>query len=202
MSRIGVFGGSFDPVHVGHLVLADQCREQLNLDEVRFVPAYVSPLKQHAAPISSEHRVAMLRLAIQGNCNFSVDTRELEREGVSYTVDTLLSMREEFPEAELFLLMGADSVQDLPKWKSPERILELAAIGAITRGGVGEPDWTIVEQFVGPERLLQVRQRIDTPSLEISSSDLRQRIADGRSVRYLLPELVERYVNEHDLYRS
>lgn len=202
MKRIGIFGGSFDPIHMGHLILAEQCREQLRLDEVRFVPASISPLKQHAAPIASKHRIEMIRLAIAGNPCFTMDQREIDREGVSYTVDTLRSIKEENPSDELYLLMGADSVKDLPRWKNPEEIFALANIGAILRGGFGPPDWNILRQYVSPERWKAFQVHIDTPAIEISSSDLRLRVGRQQTIRYFVPDAVEQYIHQHQLYRS
>ncbi|XZE43451.1 nicotinate (nicotinamide) nucleotide adenylyltransferase [Pirellulaceae bacterium SH467] len=200
MRRIGIFGGSFDPIHMAHLILAECCREALELEQVLFIPAFISPLKQDSLPIDSKHRVEMIRLAIGGNSAFRIDTRELDRGGVSYTIDTVQELKREYPNAELVLLMGADSVQDLPKWKSPEELLELISIGAISRGGLGDPPWEAIRGLVSEERWLQLQKRIDAPQLELSSSTLRQRIASGHSIRYQVPTSVEMYIQQHQLY--
>lgn len=198
--KIGVYGGSFDPVHIAHLILAECCRESLQLDEVRFVPANISPLKQSDKPLDSKHRVEMLRLAIGGNDRFVLDTRELDRAGVSYTIDTVQSMAQEFPDAELILLMGADSLVDIAKWKSTEQLLSLVSIGAIARGGVGEPPWEALRPFVSEARWNLIQRKVTAPILEVSSSNLRHRIRNGLSVRYQVPAAVEAYIKQHQLY--
>lgn len=198
--KIGIYGGSFDPIHIAHLILAECCRESLQLDEVRFVPANISPLKQAGKPLDSKHRVEMLRLAIGGNDRFVLDTRELDRAGVSYTIDTVQSMAQEFPDAELILLMGADSLRDIAQWKSPEQLLSIVSIGAIARGGVGEPPWNALRPFVSEARWKLIQRNVTAPILEISSSNLRQRIRDGASVRYQLPASVAAYIQQHQIY--
>ncbi len=202
MTRIGIFGGSFDPIHMGHLVLAEQCRDQLGLDEVRFVPAFISPLKQQARPAPPKDRVEMVKLATGGNPAFVCDTIELDRQGVSYTIDTVRAFQAGDPDAKFFLLMGADSVADLPKWKEPSELLALVAIGAIGRGGVGEPPWESIQSLVSPERWRELQHCVAAPALEISSTDLRQRIASGRSIRYLVPPAVEMYIQQQRLYEG
>jgi nicotinate-nucleotide adenylyltransferase len=201
MQRIGIFGGSFDPIHIAHLILAECCRESLGLERILFIPAFISPLKQSSQPVAPKHRIEMLRLAIGGNPQFQVDTRELDRGGVSYTLDTVLTLKNDYPNAELFLLMGADSVRDLPKWKSPEELLELVSIGAISRGGLGTPPWDSIRHLATEERWLTIQNQIDAPQLEISSSNLRQRILAGHSIRYQVPAAVEMYIEQHQLYR-
>lgn len=200
MQRIGMFGGSFDPIHIAHLILAECCREALELEQVLFIPAFISPLKQDSHPIDAKHRVEMIRLAIGGNPAFRIDTRELDRGGVSYTIDTVRELKQEYPNAELVLLMGADSVRDLPKWRSPGELLELVSIGAISRGGLGEPPWESIRGLVSEERWLQLQKRIDAPQLELSSGSLRQRVASGQSIRYQVPAAVEMYIQQHQLY--
>ena len=132
--RLGIYGGSFDPVHFGHLLLAECCREQCRLDQVWFVPAHLPPHKQTAALSTGEHRTTMLRLATGGHEAFVVSTLELDRGGVSYTVDTLAAVAAAHPGAELFLLLGSDSLVDLPGWHDPQRICELALPVAVRRG--------------------------------------------------------------------
>src|ERR1700676_3229696 len=151
--RLGIFGGSFDPVHYGHLLLAECCREQCRLDQVWFVPAHLPPHKQTVSLTSGEHRATMLRLATGGNEAFVVATLELERGGVSYTVDTLATVAASEPGAELFLLLGSDSLADLPTWHEPQRICELALPVAVRRGGGPAADFSVLAQFMSPERL-------------------------------------------------
>ena len=133
--RIGVFGGSFDPIHVGHLVLAELCREQCRLDEVRLIPAAIPPHKQDKVCRSGDQRLEMLKLAIGGHSSIRPWDVELRRGGVSYTIDTLHALRDEHPKAEVFLLMGADSLLDLPNWRQPSEICQLACLVVVNRPG-------------------------------------------------------------------
>ena len=146
--RLGIFGGSFDPVHFGHLLLAECCREERRLDQVWFVPAAVPPHKRPGAVASASQRVEMLRLAIGGHEAFHVSTLEVDRGGVSYTVDTLEAVRHEQPAAELFFLMGADSLADLPTWREPARICELASPIVVGRGGTPAPDYSVLAPLI------------------------------------------------------
>jgi nicotinate-nucleotide adenylyltransferase len=201
--KIGIFGGTFDPVHYGHLILAESCREECGLDQVWLLPAAISPHKQGQPPTGAEHRVAMLQLAIGGHEQLRVETTEVERGEVSYTVDTLETLHERQPTDELFFLMGSDSLQDLPAWKQPERICELALPIVVRRPGAGEPSMGVFEQLVSADRLEQIhRYSIDMPWVDISSSNMRQRVADGRSIRFRTPRAVEAYIASHGLYRE
>ena len=201
--RLGILGGSFDPVHFGHLLLAEFCREQCRLDLVWFVPAAVSPHKQEQAVTSPEQRVDMLKLAIGGHEAFAVWTGELDRGGVSYTVDTLSRLREEQPESELFFLMGADSLADLPTWREPGRICELAAPVVVRRAGAPEPDFSPLANWVSAERLAAIRQcQVTMPLVEFSSREIRRRVAAGQSIRYQTPRAVEMYIRTHGLYAN
>ncbi len=190
--RIGVFGGTFDPVHQAHLVIAEQCREQGRLDRVLFVPAARPPHKSERILTPFERRVEMLQLAIAGYPVFQVSDMEKDRPGPSYTVDTLRELRNRQPGDELFLLLGSDSLADLPQWYQPTQIAELATLVVVRR-----PDCETSEVPAA----FQV-QWIESPLLAISSRELRQRIAEGRSIRYLLPRAVECYIETHRLYRQ
>ncbi len=201
--RLGVFGGTFNPVHMGHLILAEQCREQAGLDQVLFVPAARPPHKQGLALASFEQRVEMLNLAISGQPSFRVDDLEKNRPGPSFTVDTLASLHDRDPNAELLLIIGSDTLHDLPTWHEPRRLLELAGLLIVARPGWPVADvaelrktLTLADDFPLRHQVCQV------PLVEISSSDLRQRLAAGRSVRYLMPRAVEAYVNDKNLYAS
>ncbi|MDA1017113.1 MAG: nicotinate-nucleotide adenylyltransferase [Planctomycetota bacterium] len=199
--RIGIFGGTFDPVHLGHLVLAESCRETCELDEIWFVPAACSPHKTAANVTSGTARRDMLEFATAGAACFHVKTVELQRGGTSYTVDTLEQIRGGRPDAELFFLIGADSLADLPTWREPTRIVELATVVAVNRGDQPDPDVSAVERQLGPtanQRLRMVRM----PAIDISAHEIRERIASGRSIRYLVPRAVEAYIHEHQLYRG
>jgi nicotinate-nucleotide adenylyltransferase len=185
--RTGVFGGTFDPVHYGHLILAEQCREQAQLDVVLFVPAAQPPHKPRPhAPFPQ--RVEMLQLAISGNPAFQVDELEAERSGPSYTADTLEELQRRRPGDTLFLIVGADSLRDLPAWYQPERIVRSATLLAVARPESPRPDCPYRHQVV------------EAPLIGIASRDLRRRFAAGHSVRYQLPRAVEAYIADKRLY--
>lgn len=199
--RLGLFGGSFDPVHYSHLLLAECCREQRQLDRVWFVPAATPPHKQHLAQASARQRVEMLELAIGGNEAFAISRIELDRGGVSYTVDTLREVRRQQPADELFLLMGADALHDLPTWKEPAEICRLAMLTVVRRAGLPELDFSPLAEFVEAKRLSEMQaQQVQMPLVDFSSTDLRQRAAAGLSLRYRTPRAVEKYIQTHRLY--
>ena len=183
--RLGVFGGSFDPVHVGHLAIARAAIETVPLDRVLFVVARRSPLKDRSLHASEADRLAMLRLAVSAEPAFAVSTVELDRPAPSYTVDTLEELARS--GASLFLILGGDAFADLGRWQRGERIHELATILVAARPGAAEP---------AGARLL------DAPRLDINSRELRARASRGRSLRYLVPDTVWRYIEERGLYRA
>lgn len=198
--RMGIFGGTFDPVHLGHLIVAEQCREQGQLDQVRFLPAAHPPHKpQPATPFAQ--RAEMLALAISGNAAFVVDEIESERPGPSYTADTLAELRRRHPDAELYLIVGSDTLQDLPRWYQPGRILEQATLLITARAG-----WSTVPpealRAALPSGVPLRYQVVETPLITIASRDLRRRIAESRSIRYQAPRVVEAYIHEKGLYGS
>ena len=184
--KVGIFGGTFDPVHVGHLAIAQAALESAKLDRVVFVPARRSPLKDREPAASADDRYAMLVAAIKDEPRFAVSRVELQREGPSYTVDTLESFRN---EGELFLILGSDALSELPRWKAPERIRELAKILVARRPGAPEPDGALGAVA------------FDAPCLDISSRELRARAARGLSLRYLVPDEVWRHIARSGLYR-
>ena len=198
LMRIGIFGGTFDPVHLGHLILAEQCREQGRLDQVWFIPAARPPHKQDRPLTPFVQCAEMLSLAIAGQTAFRVEEMEKDRPGPSYTVDTLNELHQRQPDAELFLIIGSDTLHDLPDWHEPVRIIERAGLLVVAR-----PDWSLVpaEQLRAslhlPEEVPLRQAVIRTPLIEISSSDLRRRIAAGHSVRYMVPRAVECYIENH-----
>jgi nicotinate-nucleotide adenylyltransferase len=203
--RLGIFGGTFDPVHYGHLILAVSCREQLGLEAVWFLPAAVPPHKQDRQLTDGELRVEMLELATSGHPAFEVCRLEIERGGVNYTVDTLEQVHRQDPSRELFFLMGADSLADLPNWKDPDRLCELAIPVAVARAPTDgkPPDLSALARWVPAERLETIRaHRVVMPNIDLSGSDLRRRVADGRSIRYMTPRAVEEYIAAHGLYRE
>lgn len=183
--RVGVFGGTFDPVHVGHLAIARAAVEAVPLDRVLFVVARRSPLKERSPVASEADRLAMVRLAVAGDPCLAVSALELERAEPSYTVDTLEELAR--TGASLFLILGGDAFAGLARWHRPERVHELATILVAIRPGAPEPAGA---------------RRLDAPRLDISSRELRARAARGRSLRYLVPDTVWRYIEERGLYRA
>jgi nicotinate-nucleotide adenylyltransferase len=203
--RIGIFGGSFDPVHQGHLVVAECCREQARLDRVIFVPTAIQPFKQSRQPVAGQHRAEMLALAVGGNPAFEVSTVELDRGGVSYTADTLAALRATHGMDELFLMLGPDALASLPDWREPARILGLAGVIAVERDGLDDVSSAVQESrlatLLGRERAQQLTaDRVRVPALAIRSSDLRALVKAGRSIRYRTPRAVERFIATHGLY--
>lgn len=199
--RLGVYGGTFDPVHFGHLLLAEQCREQCALDEVWFLPAGSPPHKQTLPITPGVPRAEMLEIAIAGHAQFKVDRRELSRSGASYTIDTLTELKSEDPERELFFLMGADSLADLPTWRDPQGIARLAQLVVVNRTESPLPDVEAMRRILGSAVADRVRI-VKMPGVDISAHDLRQRVAEGKSIRYMTPRGVESYIAEHRLYKS
>lgn len=200
--HIGVFGGTFDPVHLGHLILAEQCREQARLDRVLFIPAARPPHKLEKPLTPFHHRVEMLSLAVAGNPAFAVDELEKDRPGPSYTADTLEELRRRFPDAGLTLLIGSDCLPDLAYWRDPSRIAALADLLIMARPGWPVADLDALRASLHLTAELQLRQVVQAPMLDVSSRDLRARAAEGRSLRYLVPRAVECYVLAHRLYRE
>jgi nicotinate-nucleotide adenylyltransferase len=200
--RLGIFGGTFDPVHYGHLLLAELCREACRLDQVWFLPAALPPHKQRADLTPAVQRVEMLELATGGHESFAVSRLEVDRGGVSYTVDTLAALKAEEPGRELFFLLGCDSSGDLPKWREPRRICELALPVVVRRPGAAEADFNALADLVSPERLEEIRRgQVQMPQIELSSRELRRRVAAGLSIRYQTPRAVEKYIETAGLYR-
>jgi nicotinate-nucleotide adenylyltransferase len=200
--RLGIFGGSFDPVHFGHLLLAETCREHARLDQVWFVPAAAPPHKRLDGLSPAMARIEMLQLAIGGHLGLAVSTIEVDRGGVSYTVQTLTEIHEQHPDATLFFLMGADSLQDLPTWREPHRICQLALPLVIARAGTAPPDLACISNYVDAQRLAEIRAaQIEAPVIELSSTDIRQRVREGRSIRFRTPRAVEEYIRSHGLYQ-
>jgi nicotinate-nucleotide adenylyltransferase len=192
--RVGLMGGTFDPIHIAHLVLAEQAREQLALDSVLFMPAGDPWRKTQREITPAAHRLAMTRLAVDGREGFEVEDLEVRRRGPTYTVETLQELRRRYgPESELFLLLGEDALTDLPFWRDPEGIAAQASIVAAPRADFEVPEL--------PFKLGQLL-RIEMPVLEISSTDLRSRVQQGRSLRFLVPDPVIEYIDRHGLYNA
>jgi nicotinate-nucleotide adenylyltransferase len=201
--RLGVFGGSFDPVHNGHLLLAECCQRQARLDRVLFVPAARQPLKPWAPQARDADRLAMLRLAVEARPGFDVATIELDRGGVSYTVETLRALKQAEPEAELFFLMGADALAELPHWREPQTILSLATPIAVHRAGSAALDFEDLASIASPERVAAIRALpVDMPPTPISSSEIRRLIAEDGPWQPHVPAAVAAYIEERRLYRG
>lgn len=199
--RIGIYGGSFDPIHVGHLVLAEQCREQSRLDQVWFVPSARGPHKSNGTHSSDRQRIEMIELALSGYEPFVLSKIEIERGGVSYTVETLSQIRESNPDDELFLLMGDDSLEQFATWREPDKICQLAIPLVANRPGSGKVDLTLLKSYVNQPRFeIFMQNTITSPGIQISSSMIRQKVAAGKSIRYLTPRPVEKYIETQNLY--
>ena len=195
--RLGVLGGTFDPVHHGHLILASELRAALSLEKVLLVPNARSPFKPGELVTSGDHRAAMLQLAVGGISWLELSTIELERSGVSYTVDTLRSLNSMFPSESLIFLMGADSLIDLHRWREPAEIVRLAEIGAASRPG------TLVDIDAVMDQIPAARGRITivpTPLISISGTDIRYRVSTARPISFHVQPAVERYIREQRLY--
>ena len=198
--RIGIFGGTFDPVHTGHLILAEQCRDQAGLDEVWFLPSYDPPHKSGQSITRFEQRCDMLELAIAGHPSFRVSRIEKELPPPSYTSETLAELHRRNPGHELFLLTGSDQLSDLPLWHQPVRVVEQAGLVVVPRPGVML--WTgerLAKALGVPAETVRFRL-VACPMIEIASRELRRAMADGLSVRYLVPRAVEEYIRERKLY--
>lgn len=195
--RVGIFGGTFDPIHIGHLILAEACREACALDIVQFVVAGEPPHKGRPRT-AAKHRLEMVELAIAGHNAFEASEIELSRPGPHYSFETLEQIHESRPTDELFFLIGADSLTDLPGWRRPERICQLASLVVVNRPGIEPATIANFKPIEGSKPFYQVTM----PDVGIASRKLRQRVADGQSVRYLVPRAVEIYLTHHGLYRD
>jgi nicotinate-nucleotide adenylyltransferase len=198
--RIGAIGGTFDPIHIGHLILAEEARTRLRLTRMVFIPAGSPPHKLGQQITDSERRLEMVQLATADNERMAVSRIDIDRTGPCYTVDTIRLLREAWgAETEVYFLIGGDSLAELPTWHQPERLLRICQVVAVARPGY-PADLDAVERLLpGAASLIHV---LDTPVLDISSTDIRKRVRTGRSIRYLVPRAVERYVYEHGLYRD
>jgi nicotinate-nucleotide adenylyltransferase len=199
MVRIGVYGGTFDPIHVGHLAAAETVREATPLDAVLFVPNWQQPLKPDAPQASGLQRLAMVQAAIFDNPAFAASDMELMRPGPSFTITTLDELRQQRPHDEICFILGADAANHLEQWRQPERIVEEYRPVVMLRAGWPGPDWAALER-VHPLAKQLVRV-VEVPALDIASSDLRARVAAGRSIRYLVPEAVRDVIEREGLYQ-
>jgi nicotinate-nucleotide adenylyltransferase len=202
--RVGILGGTFDPVHYGHLVIAEEVYATLQLTEVVFIPAGQPPHKTNVGITAAEHRLKMLELAIVSNPHFTISRVDLDRPGPSYTVDTLQMLRKLWGEhTDIYFIIGGDSFEDLLSWYDPSGILEhLTHLVAVRRPGYSKSETyydSLEARLPGIKKRLLV---VDTPQLNISATDLRKRVAEGRPIKYQTPESVESYIVQYGLYRA
>ncbi len=197
--NIGVLGGTFDPIHSGHLIMAEEVRARLDLAEIIFVPTGQPWLKVNSPILVAEHRVQMVRLAIASKPYFKLSTVEIERPGPSYSVDTIAELRGQLGAGdELFFILGWDSLAELPLWREPSRLIEMCRLVAVPRPGYSAPDLKKLEA-----RIPGLSQRVillEKPEIDISAREIRNRVAKGLSIRHLVPEPVNKYIKQHRLY--
>ncbi len=197
--RLGVLGGTFDPPHFGHLILAEQARDQLDLEHVLWVPAGEQPLKRGQSVASIDCRLDMLKLTLEHNPAFELSRVDVDRPGPHYSVDMLEIIANQYPGGELYFLMGSDSLSDLPRWRNPQHLIEQAILAVMHRPGVQINLDHLKDIIPGlTDRLVYV----DSPLIEIAADDIRARVAKGRSIRYLLPDPVQDYILQQGLYDS
>jgi nicotinate-nucleotide adenylyltransferase len=199
--RVGVLGGTFDPVHSGHVVIAEEARLRFSLNKVLFVPAGKPWLKTNSKITAAVHRVEMVKRAIAGNASFELSTIEIDRPGPSYSVDTVAALQQKLGAgARIFFLIGWDSLAELPQWQDPARLIQLCKLVAVTRPGLSRPDLKSLEPSV--PGITQSVVWLDISPINISSSDIRDRVAQGLSIHGLVPDNVESYIAENKLYRK
>ena len=199
--KTGILGGTFDPIHYAHLLLAEEARETLGLDRVLFIPAGIPPHKRGRSITPGPERVEMVRLAVADVPGFEVSSFETESDEISYTVRTLRHLHQEAPDDSFVLIVGSETLADIPHWFEAEEVCRLASLAAAQRPGTPPADFDALAPFVSPDRLEEFRrQTIPMPLLEISSTDLRRRAAAGMSLRFLTPPPVVRFITERGLY--
>jgi nicotinate-nucleotide adenylyltransferase len=199
--RIGILGGTFDPIHYGHLVAGEEARRALGLERVLFVPAARPPHKLDYRVTPAKLRLEMVRLAIADNSGFELSTVDVDRAGYSYTVDTVALLQEQLgPAAELYFILGEDALADLPTWHKPDKLLQMCQLIAVNRPGYHSFSLRLLErQLPGVERRVH---QVRIPELAIWSTELRARVASGLSIRYLVPDAVHAFIYEHELYAN
>lgn len=199
--KIGIFGGTFNPVHYGHLLVAENALYQFGLETVIFLPTGISPHKPFMGNEMCDHRCRMLDLAIHGNSHFTVSRMEIDHPETSYTYRTLEKIKNEYPGAELFFILGADALTDFEKWRHPEQICSQASILAAVRGNM-EKEQTDEQISYLNEKFGEKFFRLESPNFSVCSNEIRCRVQNGATVRYMLPEAVEQYIYDHHLYLS
>jgi nicotinate-nucleotide adenylyltransferase len=190
--RLGILGGTFDPPHIGHLLAAVDAVERLTLDRMVLVPASVQPLKAEAKVADATHRLAMTRLLVEGDDRFVVDPLEIERAGLSFSVDTLRTFAERYPADERFFVVGADVLRTFERWREPEEVLRLATLVVMARESADEASPAVVP---GGARVIPSRR------IDVSSTEIRARVLAGRSLRGFVPDSIAAYIAAHGLYR-
>jgi nicotinate-nucleotide adenylyltransferase len=193
VERVGILGGTFNPPHIAHLVIAEAVRDQLKLDRILFIPAATPPHKTNLEIIPAEQRLQMVKLAIKDNSFFEVSDIELNRKGPSYTIDTIIGLKRELPKEDFYFLLGIDLLVEFDTWKNPEKILEECTLVAMNRPGF---DLGVVDK-----ELLRRVEVVNVPSIDISSTGIRRYVKSRRSIRYLVPREVEKYISENSIYR-
>lgn len=201
MSKIGIMGGTFNPIHLAHLIMAEHAYEQFALDKILFMPSKNPPHKPQKDILPDSLRSRMVQLAIEGNTHFEFSGLELDREGTTYTFETLEELNEKYSENEYYFILGADSLFSIEQWRNPERILELSHIIAAVRDHLSEDK--MLEQIAYlTEKFSAKIHLLETPNMDISSQMLREKIKLGQSIRYYVPNEVEQYILEHKLYKE
>ena len=198
---IGVIGGTFDPIHNGHLLIAEEARARLNLTEVYFVPAGLPWMRADSPVAAAEHRLELVRLAIADRPYFKLSTVDIERAGPSYTVDTIAELLSQYGAGtELFFILGWDSLAEFSRWREPSRLVKLCYLVAVPRPGYLPPDLKSLEATI--PGISHRAVLLDRPQVDISATAIRRRFAEGGSITHLVPAAVERYIKEHGLYTA
>jgi nicotinate-nucleotide adenylyltransferase len=200
MKKIGLMGGSFNPIHYGHLLLAESARDKLQLDKVIFIPNGSNPLKDNPANLENQHRYNMVALAIESNPFFTISDIEIDQEGYTYTIDTVNALSEkENDEVAYYFITGSDIMFEITRWKGVDELFD--KVNFITTFRPGNNQAELDERIADLEKVYNARiDKMSAPEMDISSSDIRSRVKNGYSIRYLLPETVEEYITEHELY--
>lgn len=197
--KIGILGGSFDPIHMGHLILGENVRDSLKLDKVIFIPTGINPFKGNRNTTSPTQRLEMIKLAIESNPHFTISTIEIEREGISYTIDTIKSLKGRYKEDDLYFIIGSDIIFQIEKWKDIQQLVKLCKFALVNRPGkeLKEIDNKVEELSLKYNIFFE---RISSPFIDISSTDIRNRVRKKQSIKYLVPPKVEDYIIKHKLY--